>query len=372
MGANEGMTVFLCGDVMTGRGIDQVLPHSVDPTLYEPLVRDARAYVRLAEQRNGPIPAPVDFGYVWGDALEVLDQIAPDVRLINLETSLTTNDQPWESKEIHYRMHPGNVPCLANAGIGCCVLANNHVLDWGYAGLLETLRTLEAAGIKTAGAGRCLPQAAAPAVLGTGGTARLLVFAFGSPTSGVPWQWGAAHDKPGVNVLPDLSAQTAREVVAMIRSHARDGDLVIVSVHWGPNWGDHIPREQVDFAHWLVDQAGVQVFHGHSSHHVKGLEIYKDRLILYGCGDFVNDYEGIGGQEEFRPDLTLMYLATFEPTNGTLTALRLVPMRIRRFQLKHAARLDALWLRDRLDLMSERFGVRVVLDENGWLTVRWN
>ena len=60
----DPICVFLTGDVMTGRGIDQVLPHQVDPVLHEPCLRDARAYVRLAESRSGPIPQPVDDAYV--------------------------------------------------------------------------------------------------------------------------------------------------------------------------------------------------------------------------------------------------------------------------------------------------------------------
>ena len=72
----RSMRVFLCGDVMTGRGIDQALPHPVRPTLYEPCVRDARDYVRLAESANGPVPRPVPFEYVWGDALGELERAA--------------------------------------------------------------------------------------------------------------------------------------------------------------------------------------------------------------------------------------------------------------------------------------------------------
>jgi poly-gamma-glutamate capsule biosynthesis protein CapA/YwtB (metallophosphatase superfamily) len=373
MGAKEAITIFLCGDVMTGRGIDQILPHPVDPALYEPCVRDARAYVQLAEERTGPIAAPVDFGYVWGDALDILDRVGPAVRLINLETSVTTSDSHWERKTIHYRMHPANIRCLTSAGIDCCVLANNHVLDWGVAGLLETLRTLEEAGVKSVGAGRDSAQAAAPVVLGGGGDGgRSLVFAFGSPTSGVPPEWAATPEKPGVNFLPDLSDDAVREVAAAVGRHARDGDVVIVSVHWGSNWGYTIPKAQIDFAHGLIDRAGVDVVHGHSSHQAKGLEIYRGRLILYGCGDFLNDYEGIGGHERYRPDLTLLYFPTVEPSTGALTGLQLAPMQIRHFRLNHAGRDDALWLRDALTRASAGFGVHVALVEDGMLTVRWD
>src|SRR4051812_11696113 len=100
------VTVFLGGDVMTGRGVDQILPHPGDPRLREPYIRDARTYVELAERVNGPIPRPVDFAWPWGDALETLDGLAPDARLVNLETSITRGDDVAGGKPVHYRMSP--------------------------------------------------------------------------------------------------------------------------------------------------------------------------------------------------------------------------------------------------------------------------
>lgn len=72
----------------------------------------------------------------------------PDVKVINLETSITAGGDPWPNKGIHYRMHPRNVEVIQSAGVDCCILANNHVMDWGHAGLNDTLKTLTAAGIK--------------------------------------------------------------------------------------------------------------------------------------------------------------------------------------------------------------------------------
>ena len=144
------ITLFLCGDVMTGRGIDQVLPYPNAPRLFEPYVKSALDYVVLAEQAHGRFPKPVEFAYIWGDVLSEFERVAPDVRVINLETAVTRSSDHWRGKDIHYRMHPDNLPCLTAAGIDCCVLANNHVLDWGYAGLDETLATLKRVNIKTA------------------------------------------------------------------------------------------------------------------------------------------------------------------------------------------------------------------------------
>jgi poly-gamma-glutamate capsule biosynthesis protein CapA/YwtB (metallophosphatase superfamily) len=145
---------------MTGRGIDQILARPSSPSLHEPLVRSALEYVELAEQANGPIPQTVEEVYVWGAALEVLDRERPDVRIANLETSITTSDD-FYPKGINYRMHPANAPVLGVPRIDCCALANNHVLDWGRAGLVETLEILARAGIRTAGAGRDLGAAQA-------------------------------------------------------------------------------------------------------------------------------------------------------------------------------------------------------------------
>ncbi|MFP4088181.1 MAG: CapA family protein, partial [Desulfobacteraceae bacterium] len=132
--APDSLLLFMCGDVMTGRGIDQILPHPGDPVLYEPYVRDARRYVALAEEANGPIPHPVAFDYIWGDAIAEMERMNPDLRLINLETSVTTSDDYWKGKGINYRMHPKNIPCITAAKIDFCALSNNHTLDWGYAG----------------------------------------------------------------------------------------------------------------------------------------------------------------------------------------------------------------------------------------------
>src|SRR5213083_3404519 len=199
------LRLFLCGDVMTGRGIDQTLPHPVNPVLYEPYIRDARAYVDLAEAANGPIQRPVSFDYIWGDALQELEHLAVDLRIVNLETAITSAETQWPDKEIHYRMHPQNIGCLTAARIDACALANNHILDWGYQGLAETLQTLDAAGIAHSGAGNDADEAMRPAVLSPAGKGRVLLFSFGSKTSGIPRGWKATSNSPGVNLLDDLS-----------------------------------------------------------------------------------------------------------------------------------------------------------------------
>ena len=144
--------LFLCGDVMTGRGIDQVLPHPSDPVLHESYVTSAMDYVQLAEAANGPIPRRVSPAYIWGAALDEFNRLRPVVRIINLETSITRSDD-YAPKGINYRMSPENVDCLKAAAIDCCVLGNNHVLDYGRRGLLDTLETLVASPDQDCGRG---------------------------------------------------------------------------------------------------------------------------------------------------------------------------------------------------------------------------
>jgi poly-gamma-glutamate capsule biosynthesis protein CapA/YwtB (metallophosphatase superfamily) len=367
--SDEAVTLFLCGDVMLGRGVDQILPHPGDPTLRESYVRDARGYVDLAVAVNGSIPRPVDPGWPWGDALHALDEAALDVRVVNLETSVTRSDDFVPGKAVHYRMNPANIAGLSAGRPDVCVLANNHVLDFGIQGLEETLGVLTGAGLRFAGAGRNSRQAWRPAVVTLAGGRRVLVLPFGSASSGVPAWWAAGRDRPGVAFVPDLSEAWAGRIIDRVRQVKRPGDVVVASVHWGSNWGYDVSTDQIRFAHSLVD-GGVDVVHGHSSHHPRPIEVYRGKLILYGCGDFIDDYEGIGGHREYRHDLRLLYFVSVRPPTGELAALRMIPMQARRMRLWHCSDRDARWLRDMLDRISRRAGVRVDLERDGALVLR--
>jgi len=354
------LTLFLCGDVMLGRGVDQILPYPGEPKLRERYVRDARTYVELAEAVNGPIPRPVDFSWPWGEALHVLAETAPDVRIVNVETSITRSNDFARGKGVHYRMSPRNVPCLAAAQPDVSVLANNHVLDFGPSGLEETLDVLSGAGLRRVGAGRDATNAREPATVPVDGGGRVVVVSFGMASSGIPPRWAATSDRPGVDLAPDLSDATAADIAGRVWAVRRPGDVAVASVHWGSNWGYDVFDDQVRFAHRLVDE-GVDVVHGHSSHHPRPIEVYRDRLILYGCGDFIDDYEGITGHEEYRDDLRLMYFASVEPETGHLVGLRMAPMQARRLRLERASSEDAAWLRIVLERASRPFGSRLDL-----------
>ncbi len=364
--------IFLCGDVMTGRGIDQILPYAGNPRIFEPYMSTATGYVRLAERKTGALPKPAAFSYIWGGILEQWGHMAPDVNIINLETAVTKSDDYWHGKGINYRMHPDNIACLNAASIDCCVLANNHVMDWGYDGLDETLTTLREAGIKTAGAGSNAAEAEAAAIMEVAGKGRVVVYSFGLPSSGIPHRWAASEYRPGINYLKDLSAASVQRIVQLVQHNRKARDICIVSLHWGGNWGYHVPLEQQQFAHQLIDVAGIDIVHGHSSHHPKAIEIYQGKPIIYGCGDFLNDYEGIKGYESYRDDLGLMYFVTMQSCSARLLHFELIATRIKHFRVNCASDDETLWLRDVLNREGKKFATKIDIEADNKMSVNLN
>jgi poly-gamma-glutamate synthesis protein (capsule biosynthesis protein) len=293
------------------------------------------------------------------------------VRIVNLETAITVSNDNWPGKHINYRMHPDNLPVLSAAGVDCCVLANNHVLDWGYAGLEQTLRFLHQAGISTAGAGQDYSRAVSPALLEAHVGHRVIVLSMGLITSGIGRAWAAGERQPGVWLLNDLSMASVEVIGKQVGTVKRPGDTVIASLHWGGNWGYSMPDEARQFAHALVDHAGVDLVHGHSSHHPRGIEVYKNRLILYGCGDFINDYEGIRGHENYRDDLRVMYLPEIDGVTGELASMTMPVLQSHRFRLRNASNQDVQWLAGILDRECRRLGNSRIEMCNGVLQVQW-
>jgi len=197
----------------------------------------------------------------------------------------------------------------------------------------------------------------------------VLVFSYGSPTSGVPWEWAATAHRPGVNFLEDTSKKTARRIAREMHRFNSQRDVIVASIHWGGNWDYRIRDEETGFAHQLIEH-GIAVVHGHSSHHVKTAEIYGGRLVLYGCGDLINDYEGISGYEDFRSDLTLLYLPGIDPRRGRLLEARLVPMRVAGLRLNRGTEADAKWLCELLNRLAAPLDTRGELAPDQTITLR--
>ncbi len=139
-------------------------------------------------------------------------------------------------------------------------------------------------------------------------------------------------------------------------------------MHWGGNWGYVVPLEQQQFARALIDDAGV--VHGHSSPHPKAVEVHRGKLILYGCGDLINDYEGISGHQNYRDDLRLIYLPTFD-RQGRLQSMTMIPYVMRRFALHRATLADASSLRARLATDGEQFHTGVSRNADNSLQLHW-
>jgi len=366
---------------MIGRGIDQILPFKVPEGIHEGYMKSARGYVDIAVRENGPLPIDEikkgGFTYVWGDLVNAMQKT--DCLVFNLETSLTTSEDWAPYKGINYRAHPKNVGALKVAGADIVTLANNHVLDWGEVGLEETLDTLKAAGIFYAGAGRNEKEATRPVVFEVPqrparngnddvASAYVKVLAAGFPSAGVPESWRATSKQCGINFERVADKDVANKILSDLRKvlpsptvppeSGDDHAISIVSLHWGPNWGWGTPKEWRKFAHELVD-GGVDIVVGHSSHHVKGIEVYKGKMIAYGLGDFLNDYEGIIGQgyENYRNDLSCLYLPRVNIVSKKVEAIDIIPCKIKHLRVQRTKNpSDIEWLRSTLSREGKQLG----------------
>lgn len=361
LGGAAMFTVFFGGDAMLGRGVDQILPRPGPRRLFESGVKDAREYVALAAAKNGAVPLPVPSSWVWGDALVELARHDARVRIVNLETAVTGRGTPWPGKGIHYRMSPSNAGALTEFGVDVCCVANNHVLDWGQEGLHDTLAALDRQHIAHVGAGRSQADAHGRAVVEVprSGGRRVLVVGVAGRDCGVPDAWAARGLHSGIALLPSYAVSVADALAARATADRRNGDVVVVSLHWGSNWGEAMSADHVRFARRLVD-GGVDVVHGHSSHHPRAVERHGRGIILYGCGDLVDDYEGIEGSAPFRSDLVLLYFVTFADDRAA-PQLTMTPMRLRRLRLERANAADRAALGANLGAASAPFGT--VIDD---------
>ncbi|HUU67985.1 MAG TPA: CapA family protein, partial [Planctomycetota bacterium] len=207
--------------------------------------------------------------YFWGDTLPLI--MSADFSLINLECALTKSATPWTRtpKVFHFRADPAPaIAVLKAARISAVDLANNHVLDYETDGLQETLRTLRDAGIPCCGAGLNIHEAAAPAVVDVAGIRVAVIGA----TDNLP-EWLATTDTPGVNYV-EITPEGAARLAEAVRTARAAADLLILSLHWGPNMRQRPADAFIRFAHEMLD-AGADIIHGHSAHIFQGLEIYR-------------------------------------------------------------------------------------------------
>lgn len=313
------ITLALTGDVMLGRGVNEAL-RALDP-----------------EQP-------------WGDVLPLL--LSADLRIVNLECAVTDHEQPWARtpKVFHFRAAPSAIEVLKAARVDACSLANNHTLDFEERGLLDTLKHLEAAGIRHAGAGRDTEEAMRPAILEEGsdhaGRVALVAFTDNEPP------FAAGPDRPGTNYLPvSLEPQILDRVEAAIAGAREAGaETVVFSNHWGPNMVQRPPNLFRRFAHSVVDR-GADIYYGHSAHVFQGVEIYRSKPILYDTGDFIDDY---AADERLRNDQSFLFKISLEESE--LRRLELFPVRLHYAQTQLAAGAEREAIFDRMERLSNEIG----------------
>lgn len=293
------------------------------------------------------------FGWPWGDTLPLLH--SADALVLNLECVLSDRGEPWPQKTFTFRSDAKNVAVLEQARVSAVSLANNHSLDFGSDALDDCLRILDAHGIYLAGAGRDREEARRPASFVAHGVRIALIAA----TDNEP-EWEASSDRPGVfHVDIDPPGRGVDELIELVQQAAAAHELVVVSLHWGGNWGDEPPRAHRRLAHRLID-AGAGVVFGHSPHVTRGVELYRGRPILYACGDFVDDY---AVDEVDRNDWSFAFVLDWD--RGALRRLRLVPTVIRELQARLAQGAEREAIEARMAGLSARLGTRLEHREDG-------
>lgn len=328
------MRLFLAGDLMAGRGVDAVLPKALrDGTLREGAATHARDYVEYARRaslmanRNKVERSVED---ILGDLLPTLDARAPlALRLVNLETALTTSTS-FSQKAVNYRASRENGIALLEAlHIDVVTLANNHLMDFGSQGLIDTLEGLDASSVRRVGAGRAMSEAFAVKRIDRSDVTAS-VFGACMLNSGVPCAWYPGMNTPGVALL--RTEDDVRRLLSAIEAERRwspfwQHRLIVVSLHAGSNWGWNIEPEIVRLARAIVD-SGADVVHGHSSHHARRAELYRGKLILYGCGELLNDYEGIRDWDgfparDFGGNLRFAYFPEIDASTGEFRSMEI-------------------------------------------------
>jgi poly-gamma-glutamate synthesis protein (capsule biosynthesis protein) len=201
---------------------------------------------------------------------------------------------------------------------------------------------------------------------------RWLVFAWASTDSGVPKPWQATPQAPGIQTLNTLDEHSALQLADTVARYRQPGDRVIVSLHWGSNWGWEVPVEQQQFAHRLIAWNVADLVHGHSSHHPRPIEVYQGKLILYGCGDLINDYEGIGRHGPDDPGISPLYFAQLSRRTGQLLRLDIQPWRLKKFRLARADTHQRQAFLAQFNAQCAPYKTRLQVRPDGTWTLAWN
>ena len=282
---------------------------------------------RLVNDALERVPAE----YPWGDTIAIFREA--DWRACNLECVISERGRPWgmTPKEFHFRSDAKNVAVLKAAGIDAVSLANNHTLDYEYEAMFEMLEILDKERIAHAGAGVNLAEASVPAISEVKGhKIGFLAFTDNEP------EWAASLARAGVFYVPThADDERAQRLLEAVRQTKQKVGFLVVSAHWGPNWGYQPPAEHVRFGHLLID-AGADIIFGHSGHVFRGVELYKRRPIIYCAGNFVDDY---AVDEIERNDQSFIFVIDIR--GGSIRKILLYPTVIADFQARLAQGREA-------------------------------
>ncbi|USB32259.1 CapA family protein [Paenibacillus sp. YPG26] len=203
-----------------------------------------------------------------------------DLTILNLETPVTTRGIGAKNKQFVFKAHPDALKAMKKAGVDAVNVANNHTLDQGVQGLLDTMDHLHANKIPFAGAGRNSSEAYAPVYIERKG-AKIALFGFSRVLPEL--SWNAQADRPGLAGVYNDDVQLA---VKSIQDARKKADLVIVVAHWGRERVTVPDSTQTLLAHSFVD-AGADLVVGGHPHVLQGVEQYKGKWIAYSTGNFI-------------------------------------------------------------------------------------
>lgn len=292
------------------------------------------------------------YSYIWGNIRPLLHET--DLNLVNLETTITSSTHKVP-KTFNFKADPDTIRALQAGNIHAVNIANNHILDFGIQGLNETIELLDKAGINHVGAGINIRKAKQPSIVQVKGI-RIGIIGY----SDHPSDWQASNSNPGINYVKIGDIETVKKDIALMLPYV---DLCIVSIHWGPNWQQRPSQEFRDFAHAMID-AGVAILHGHSAHIFQGIEHYKNGIILYNTGDFVDDY---AIDATLRNDWALFYELEVikDVKKTTITQLKVVPLIIENMQVNKAEGDVYSKILSKIRLLSSEFNTEI--DDQGVL-----
>jgi poly-gamma-glutamate synthesis protein (capsule biosynthesis protein) len=293
--------------------------------------------------------ALVEPAWIWGTVRPLLARA--DASFVNLECVIATSGSPFEPQRVFYfRAAPRAINALLAAGVDFVSVANNHALDYRAPALLEMIGRLDRARIAHAGAGRTLEQAARPALV-RAGPLRVAVVGFADHFE----LYAASETRAGTNVIAiDTHGESFHRVrQALATARATHADLIVFSIHWGPNMRLVAPPEFRTFARAVLD-AGADVFFGHSAHVFQGIELYRGKPILYDTGELVDDY---AVDEALRNDQGLLFV--LRARAGRTERVELVPLLIDDMQVNLARGRDFEEIFERVRRLSAPLGTRI-------------